>query len=141
MLLVDDVDQSGLEELFWHVPGSRAGCCIVLTSQMEGIEVAASKIAQRLGFEFNTNANRDDVHLQCFTPAVALELVEQICKGEKTTPHLDSIKAQLPSVLSSGLGLLPLGVRVFADWLRHELDNDRGGAALHDVALLAGARL
>ena len=130
VLLVDDVDQSGLEELFRHVPGSRAGCCIVLTSQMEGIEVTASKIAQQFGFEFNTNANCDDVHLQCFTPAVALELVQQICKGDKTTPHFDSIRAQLPSVLSSGLGLLPLGVRVFAEWLRLELLHGRSGTAL-----------
>jgi hypothetical protein len=97
---------------------------------MEGIERSASLIAHNYGFEFNTNANCDDVHLQCFTPAIALELVEQICKGAELTPRLDSIRAQLPDVLSSGLGLLPLGVRVFADWLRHELDNDRGGAAL-----------
>jgi len=70
------------------------------------------------------------VYLECFKSAVALELVEQICKSAVNTPRLDCIKAELPDILSSGLGLLPLGVPVFAEWLRAELQHDRAGTAL-----------
>jgi hypothetical protein len=130
VLLVDDVDHSGLEELLLHVPPSSAGCCIILTSQMVDIEITTARLAPIHGFQFNTdNADGDDVHLGCFTPEVALALVEQICKGS------DLSRIKLPEILSGdddacGLGLLPLGVRVFAEWLRHELVNKRAEDAI-----------
>ncbi len=139
VLLVDDVDKSGLEELLKHVPASSAGCCIVLTSQMDGIELVAEQLSKKHEFQFDRTQNGDDVHLQCFTDKVAFELVAQICPGDIITRQSDDVKAKLRYVLagdaSSGIGLLPLGVRLFAEWMRRELLRDKEKSVLEIINL------
>ncbi len=135
LLVVDDADESGLRELVNLLPKSKscAACCVVITSKVDGIEEIVSELSLKFRFQFDSNPNGDDIHLSCFSPGIALQLTEFICQDAAKIGYMQ-IKNELPRILagdeSSSLGLLPLGVRLFAEWLRFELLQNRSHSVL-----------
>ncbi len=121
VLFVDDVDESGLKELMFHAPVSRQGSIIILTSYFVGLFVADS-----------TNSDPDpqktflfqQIQLEKFSRDEALEVVRKVCEPSKYPESFESTQFQenLDKILGGGhLNFLPIGVRIFAKWLKRQL--------------------
>jgi hypothetical protein len=113
VILADDADEDGLNELLLHLPRSCKPCAIIVTSQY-----GDSLISQ-----INQSDRRDDlvaVELRCFKPEVSLKLVESICHSSEYAESRVELHSWLTQVLDQ-LGQLPLAVRFFAEWLHQEL--------------------
>jgi hypothetical protein len=113
VILADDADEDGLDELLLHLPRSSKPCALIVTSQYG--DSLISKI--------NRSDRRDDlvaVELRCFEPKVSLKLVEAICQFSEYAESRAQLQSWLTHVLEQ-LGQLPLAVRLFAEWLHQEL--------------------
>jgi hypothetical protein len=113
VILADDADEDGLNELLLHLPRSYKPCALIVTSQY-----GDSLISQ-----INRSDRRDDlvaVELRCFKPEVSLKLVESICLSIEYAESRGEMHSWLTQVLDQ-LGQLPLAVRFFAEWLHQEL--------------------
>lgn len=136
VVLADDAGKDGFHELLHHLPRSSKPCAVILTSQFGEFLIS----------EINRSYRKEDfiaIELQCFTPDVSLKLVEAICDSS------DSAKQRLGLFGSLGkfwnfwltqvfeqLGQLPMGVRLFAEWISGELAQSMPEGVDFDLASL-----
>jgi hypothetical protein len=126
IILADDADEEGLEELLLHVPRSSKPCALIVTTQY--------------GESLISHINRSDrcndlvvVELHCFRPEMSLTLVEDICHSTEYKELRTELHPWLTQVLEQ-LGQLPLAVRLFAEWLHQELTQSMPEGATVDLA-------
>jgi len=107
VIYVDDADEKGLIELLNHVPQSSWPCAVVLTSQLKFI----------LQIDYFV-----EVELFCFSTDDSLELVRNQCGSCETyNANQPQIDEWLTKNVLDALGNLPLAVRLFSEWLNHEM--------------------
>jgi hypothetical protein len=147
VILADDADEDGFEELLHHVPKSRRPCALVVTSQC-----STSDLLERAKGAPFVLESQGDIALDVFPSNHALELVTRTCLGDQhadfhiyacpldhfggsgpsVSPPAKGPKFQflwdlrdwLPGVLDGDLGHLPLAVYVFSQWLHEEVLRD-----------------
>ena len=132
VVLLDDADEAGLQEVLRHLPPSQLPCAVVVTSQMlrrddaERLVTAAECSAAVRGSSVSL------CELQPFTLDECSELLRRVFSVESSAP-LHSFDAEVRAVFEE-LARLPLAVRVFCVWLRNRYRDGMKAVRERDIA-------
>jgi len=117
VVLIDDADESGIEEALKHLPPSRLRCAFLVTSQI----LRQPQLEQFIANSLSVGTFRGTVEifeLQPFTSDECMHLMRVICPLS-SFPLLYGFEMELRSVFEK-LVHLPVAVRLFADWMKQQ---------------------